>query len=88
MDPDLKAQADRLRGIPVIFRSHMKPGVVSIDPLFARPGAPVFICRSAADLLAAIDREFWREMGIADPRLEDVKKAPRSSGPFQSFDPT
>lgn len=59
---------DDFTGIRVIFCKYMAPGVVLPEPLYSRPGAPVFICRSKEDLIAAIDRHFWRELGIEDPR--------------------
>jgi len=62
-------EAMRFAGVPVIFCEHIPPGEVWREPMLSRPGAPVFICRSREDLLAAIDREFWRAMGIEDPRI-------------------
>lgn len=55
-------------GLRVIFSPYMEPGIVLKEPTFSRVGKPVFICRSKEDLLSAIDREFWRELGIEDPR--------------------
>ena len=59
----------RVAGVPVMFCEYLEPGVILREPVFSKPGFPVFICRSREDLMAAIDREFWRQMGIEDPRL-------------------
>jgi hypothetical protein len=59
----------RVAGVPVIFCKHVPAGEVWREPFLSKPNRPVFMCRSAEDLLAAIDGEFWRAMGIEDPRL-------------------
>lgn len=66
---EAKIEAMRATGLRVIFCKHMKAETVWREPTLSKPGAPVFVCRSPEDLQRCIDREFWRQMGIEDPRL-------------------
>lgn len=61
----------RCAGVPVIFSECMEPNTVLPEPMLSRPGFRVFICRSKEDLLRCIDKEFWKQLGIADPRITE-----------------